>query len=82
MVDIELMDELLITYENSLLKPLIIILGDDNQLPSVGPGAILKDIIESDLFDVSELKQTVRQGKDSNIIVNANNVIKVRDLKR
>ncbi len=46
----------------------IIIVGDDHQLPSVGPGQVLHDLIESKKLDVVELKELYRQGKDSNII--------------
>lgn len=46
----------------------IIMVGDDHQLPSVGPGNLLHDLIESDMLPVVKLKQLYRQGKDSNII--------------
>jgi len=57
----------------SLLKGLssnckIILVGDDHQLPSVGPGQVLHDLIESEKLEVVELKELYRQGKDSNII--------------
>ncbi len=57
----------------SLLKGLsvnckIVMVGDDHQLPSVGPGQVLHDLIESEKLKVVELKQLYRQGKDSNII--------------
>lgn len=57
----------------SLLKGLsanckIILVGDDHQLPSVGPGEVLHDLIESNALEVVELKELYRQGKDSNII--------------
>ena len=45
-----------------------IIVGDDHQLPSVGPGQVLHDLIESKKLEVVELKELYRQGKDSNII--------------
>ena len=58
---------------NSLLKGIsanckIILVGDDHQLPSVGPGQVLHDLIESQKLEVVELKELYRQGKDSNII--------------
>lgn len=64
---------------NSLLKGLridtrIIMVGDYNQLPSVGPGQLLKDLIESNVVNVIELKMLYRQGKDSNIITLAHDV--------
>ena len=57
----------------SLLKGIsanckIIMVGDDHQLPSVGPGQILHDLISSEKLEVVKLKELYRQGKDSNII--------------
>ncbi len=46
----------------------IIMVGDDHQLPSVGPGQVLHDLIESKKIEVVELKKLYRQGCDSNII--------------
>lgn len=46
----------------------IILVGDVNQLPSVGAGDVLKDIINSNVFNVIYLERLYRQGKDSNII--------------
>ncbi len=58
---------------NSLLKGLsvdtkIIIVGDYNQLPSVGPGELLKDLIESNVCNVINLKYLYRQQEGSTII--------------
>ncbi len=58
---------------SNLLKGLsvnakIVLVGDYDQLPSVGPGQILHDMIESNCLNVASLKQLYRQGKDSNII--------------
>ncbi len=71
MVDIVLM--------NNLLKAIgmgtrIIIVGDVDQLPSVGPGNVLKDIIESGAVKVVRLKNIFRQAKESMIIVNAHKI--------
>ena len=57
----------------SLLKGLssnckVILVGDDHQLPSVGPGQVLHDLIESKMLEVVHLTELYRQGKDSNII--------------
>lgn len=57
----------------SLLKGIsanckIVMVGDDHQLPSVGPGQILHDLIDSEKLPVVKLKELYRQGKDSNII--------------
>lgn len=71
MVDINLM--------NSLLKAVdvgtrLILVGDVNQLPSVGPGNVLKDIINSDCFNVVKLTKIFRQASESEIIVNAHKI--------
>lgn len=57
----------------SLLKGIssnckVILVGDDHQLPSVGPGQVLHDLIESYALQVVELTELYRQGIDSNII--------------
>lgn len=52
----------------------IIMVGDVDQLPSVGPGNILKDIIDSKVTNVVYLKQIYRQSAMSDIIVNAHKV--------
>lgn len=64
---------------NSLLKGLridtkIIMVGDYDQLPSVGPGQLLKDLIESNLLNVISLKELYRQAEDSNIISLAHDI--------
>lgn len=46
----------------------IILVGDDHQLPSVGPGEVLHDLITSEKLEVVELTELYRQGEDSNII--------------
>ena len=45
----------------------LVLVGDYNQLPSVGPGQVLKDLIESDLINIVELDLLYRQGKNSYI---------------
>jgi len=52
----------------------LILVGDKDQLPSVGAGNVLADIISSDRFPVVELKHIYRQAEDSKIIVNAHKV--------
>lgn len=64
---------------NSLLKGLridtrIIMVGDYDQLPSVGPGQLLKDLIESDMLNVISLKELYRQSENSNIILLAHDI--------
>lgn len=71
MVDISLM--------NSLLKAIapgtrLILVGDVNQLPSVGAGSVLKDIIESRECNVVMLTKIFRQASTSDIIVNAHKI--------
>ena len=46
----------------------IVLVGDDHQLPSVGPGNVLHDLISSNELEVIELTELYRQGRDSNII--------------
>lgn len=46
----------------------VIIVGDDNQLPSVGPGQVLKDLIESGVIPLTRLETVHRQAQDSSII--------------
>lgn len=71
MVDINLMNALLraITVGTRL-----ILVGDVNQLPSVGPGNVLKDIINSGAFHVVKLNKIFRQATESDIIVNAHKI--------
>ena len=64
---------------NSLLEGLtddvrIILVGDYNQLPSVLPGQILKDLIDSDIIPVVKLNELYRQKEDSYIVSLANEV--------
>lgn len=46
----------------------IVIIGDENQLPSVGPGCVLKDLIDSTLFPVIRLQTIFRQKEGSDVI--------------
>ncbi len=64
---------------NSLLKALpdrahLVLLGDVDQLPSVGAGNVLHDLINSGVVNVTRLKHIFRQAQDSLIIVNAHRV--------
>ncbi len=52
----------------------VILVGDVNQLPSIGPGTVLKDIIQSSTISVAYLRQIYRQSKRSNIVENAHRV--------
>lgn len=73
MVDILLM--------NNLLKAIVpgtrvILVGDIDQLPSVGPGNVLRDIIDSKIVKVVTLDEIFRQAKESMIVVNAHKINK------
>lgn len=81
MVDLPLM--------NALLHAIVpgtrlIMVGDVNQLPSVGPGRVLKDIIESGKFYTSRLNRIYRQESESDIVTNAHlvNAGRMPDLKK
>ena len=52
----------------------VIVVGDEDQLPSVQPGQVLKDFIDSDLMNVVKLTEIHRQAKDSHIISLAHNI--------
>ncbi len=71
MVDISLMHALLKAVS---VGTRLILVGDVNQLPSVGPGNILRDIIDSHSFNVVKLSKIFRQAADSDIIVNAHKI--------
>ena len=53
----------------------LILIGDSDQLPSVGPGAVLKDIIGSESFHVTRLTRIYRQSEASAIVRNAHLII-------
>ncbi|MEF9992195.1 MAG: AAA family ATPase, partial [Peptostreptococcaceae bacterium] len=71
MVDIVLMYSLL-----KAIKPgtRLILVGDSDQLPSVGAGNVLKDIIESEVINVVRLTEIFRQAQESMIVVNAHRI--------
>jgi exodeoxyribonuclease V alpha subunit len=52
----------------------LMLVGDVNQLPSVGAGNVLHDVIDSGLAHVTRLNQIFRQGHDSHIVVNAHRI--------
>lgn len=52
----------------------LIMAGDANQLPSVGPGNVLKDLLRSKAFEVVELERIYRQNVESDIIINAHKI--------
>lgn len=80
--DVVIVDEMSmvdITLVHALLKAItigtrLILVGDVNQLPSVGPGNVLSDIIRSESFPVVKLNKIFRQAAESDIIVNAHKI--------
>ena len=71
MVDLSLMSALLRAV---IPGTRLILVGDCNQLPSVGPGSVLKDIIASECFAVVMLTKIFRQAGESDIVVNAHKI--------
>ena len=71
MVDIHLFEALLSAVS---VGTRLIMVGDRNQLPSVGPGQVLHDLIESGSFPVVILKKIFRQAGESDIVVNAHKI--------
>lgn len=71
MLDIFLMQALLNALEKGTR---LILVGDSDQLPSVGAGNVLGDMISSDVFRCVKLDEVFRQAKESNIITNAHKI--------
>ena len=71
MIDIMMMNNLLKAINDNTR---IIFVGDVNQLPSVGPGNVLKDIIDSNTVKTTYLSEIYRQSSKSDIILNAHRV--------
>ena len=71
MMDILLMRELLLAVP---LTAVLVLVGDVDQLPSVGPGNVLRDIIRSGSFPVKRLEQIFRQDERSPIVWNAHRI--------
>ena len=59
----------------------LILVGDVNQLPSVGPGQVLQDLIASGVYSVIRLEKIFRQAQDSDIVVNAHKIHQGQELK-
>jgi exodeoxyribonuclease V alpha subunit len=59
----------------------ILLVGDFQQLPSVGAGNVLEDLIESSVIPVTELKKIFRQGANSDIIVNSHAMMNNGEIK-
>jgi len=71
-----MIDTLLMHYLLKAIPPTatFIMVGDVNQLPSVGAGNVLRDIIDSGIVPVVQLNEIFRQAKESSIIVNAHTI--------
>lgn len=72
MVDLPLMDHLLRAVEH---HSHLVLIGDVDQLPSVGPGSVLKDLIDSGLVPVVVLRRIFRRGSESLITINAHRIL-------
>lgn len=71
MVDIQLFQSLLDAIAPGTR---LVLVGDMDQLPSVGPGQVLRDLIRSGCFPAVELRKIFRQAEESDIIVNAHRI--------
>ena len=74
--EVSMLDLPLAVYLFRAVKPgtTVVLVGDADQLPSVGPGKILNDLIDSGAFPVTHLSKIFRQGAGSHIVSNAHNV--------
>ncbi|HWA75858.1 MAG TPA: ATP-dependent RecD-like DNA helicase [Polyangiaceae bacterium] len=72
MIDLSLMRALLLALPASAR---LIIVGDADQLPSVGPGAVLRDLIESRRVPTARLSEIFRQAEQSGIVQNAHRIL-------
>ena len=78
MVDIALMDHLLRAIDP---RTHLIMVGDVDQLPSVGPGSVLKDLIDSGRVPTVVLRRIFRQQQESLIVVNAHHILNGESLE-
>ena len=77
MVDIHLFQALLQAIP---IGTRLILVGDVDQLPSVGPGQVLRDLMKSECFSMVVLEHIFRQAKESDIIVNAHRINKGEEI--
>jgi exodeoxyribonuclease V alpha subunit len=77
MVDVSLMDHLLRAVDP---HSHLILVGDVDQLPSVGPGSVLRDLIDSGVVPKVVLTRIFRQGRESLIVVNAHRILQGQSL--
>jgi exodeoxyribonuclease V alpha subunit len=78
MIDLTLMDHLLRAIDP---HSHLILVGDVDQLPSVGPGSVLKDLIDSQVVPVAVLSRIFRQERESLIVVNAHRILRGQGLE-
>lgn len=78
MIDVEMMRAVLAAVP---LTARLVIVGDSDQLPSVGPGAVLRDLIASGVVPVVRLLRIFRQGEASGIIENAHRILRGEPLQ-
>jgi exodeoxyribonuclease V alpha subunit len=78
MIDLPLMDHLLRAIDP---HSHLILVGDVDQLPSVGPGSVLKDLIDSKVVPVAVLTRIFRQERESSIVVNAHRILRGQSLE-
>lgn len=71
MIDVELMSRLLEACPDGTR---LVLVGDVDQLPPVGPGSVLRDIIESEYIHTTSLKSIFRQAEESKIVVSAHEI--------
>ena len=77
MVDLTLMDHLLRAIDPHTH---LILIGDVDQLPSVGPGSVLKDLLDSKVVPVAVLRRIFRQEQESLIVTNAHRILQGQTL--
>jgi len=77
MIDLPLMDHLLRAVDP---HSHLILIGDVDQLPSVGPGSVLRDLLESGAIPKVVLKRIFRQERESMIVVNAHRILQGQSL--
>lgn len=77
MVDLPLMDHLLRAVER---HSHVILVGDVDQLPSVGPGSVLRDLIDSGVIATVVLRRIFRQDRQSLIVANAHRILRGQPL--
>jgi exodeoxyribonuclease V alpha subunit len=77
MVDLPLMDHLLRAIDP---RSHLILLGDVDQLPSVGPGSVLRDLIDSGVVPKFVLRRIFRQDRQSLIVANAHRILQGKSL--